>query len=61
MNIIFAHRVLIPRLVKNFCRKFVLNNNRLVGALFLGKNLNKKKLKPLIKKAVFNMVDGVQI
>ena len=40
-----------------FCRKFVFNNNRLVGALFLGKNLNKKKLKPLIKKAVFNMVD----
>jgi len=40
-----------------FCRKFVINNNRLVGALLLGKDLNKKKLKPLIKKAVFNMVD----
>jgi len=40
-----------------FCRKFVINNNRLVGALLLGKDLDKKKLKPLIKKAVFNMVD----
>ena len=42
---------------EGFCRKFILNNNRLVGILMLGKNLNKKELKPLIKKAVFNMVD----
>ena len=40
-----------------FIRKFVINNNRLVGILLLGKDLDKKKLKPLIKKAVFNMVD----
>ena len=40
-----------------FCRKFVINNNRLIGTLLLGKDLNKKKLKPLIKEAVFNMVD----
>lgn len=38
----------------NFCRKFVLDDNHLIGALILGKSINKKQLKPLIKKAVFN-------
>lgn len=38
----------------NFCRKFVLDDDSLVGALILGKNINKKELKPLIKKAIFN-------
>jgi NAD(P)H-nitrite reductase large subunit len=42
---------------KGFCRKFVLNNNQLVGVLILGRNINKKELKPLIKNAVSKMVD----
>jgi nitrite reductase (NADH) large subunit len=40
-----------------FCRKFVLNKDNLIGALILGKNINKKKIKPLIQKAVFNKVN----
>ncbi|MFX1281720.1 MAG: NAD(P)/FAD-dependent oxidoreductase, partial [Promethearchaeota archaeon] len=41
---------------KNFFRKFVLENGQLVGVLILGKNVNKKVLKPMLKKAVFNKV-----
>ena len=41
---------------KNLFRKFVLENDRLIGVLILGKNVNKKVLKPMLKKAVFNKV-----
>jgi nitrite reductase (NADH) large subunit len=37
-------------------RKFVLENNNLLGAMLLGKHLNKKVIKPILKKAVFNKV-----
>ena len=36
-----------------FCRKFVIDKDKLIGALILGRNINKKKIKPLIQKAVF--------
>ncbi len=42
---------------KELCRKFVLKNDQLVGALVLGKDINKKLLKPLLKKAVSNKVN----
>ncbi|KKN47663.1 hypothetical protein LCGC14_0660520 [marine sediment metagenome] len=42
---------------KEQCRKFVLKNNNLVGALVLGKNIDKKILKSLLKKAVSNQVN----
>ena len=42
---------------KGTCRKFVFENNRLVGALVLGNGLNKKELKPLLKRAVLEKVD----
>lgn len=38
-------------------RKFVLQDNRLVGALVIGKGLDRKSLKRQLKKAVLNMVD----
>jgi len=38
-------------------RKFVLQGNRLVGALIIERGLNRKLLKPLIKKAILNMVN----
>ena len=41
---------------KNLFRKFVLENDQLVGILILGKNVNKKVLKPMLKKAVSNKV-----
>lgn len=41
----------------NFCRKYVLDKDNLFGALILGKNINKKQIKPLLKKAVFNQVN----
>lgn len=37
-------------------RKFILQENRLIGALVIGKGLNRKLLKPLVKKAVLNMI-----
>ena len=40
-----------------FCRKFVVDKENLIGALILGKNINKKKIKPLIQKAVFNKIN----
>jgi len=42
---------------KEKCRKFVLRNNKLVGALVLGKNIDKIILKPLLKKAVSQQID----
>lgn len=42
---------------KGSSRKFVTNNDNLIGVLILKKNLNKKKLKPLIKKGVYHMVN----
>ncbi len=42
---------------KSLARKYVLKNDKLMGILTLEKNLNKKKVKPLIKKAILNMVD----
>ncbi|MFW9829396.1 MAG: NAD(P)/FAD-dependent oxidoreductase [Candidatus Thorarchaeota archaeon] len=39
---------------ESFCRKFVLDKDNLIGVLILGRNIDKKQLKPLIKKAVFN-------
>ncbi|MFW9880941.1 MAG: NAD(P)/FAD-dependent oxidoreductase, partial [Candidatus Thorarchaeota archaeon] len=41
---------------KNLCRKIVLENEHLVGILILGSNINKKVIKPMLKKAVFNKV-----
>ncbi len=42
---------------KEQCRKFVLRNNKLIGALVLGKNIDKKILKPLLKNAVSKQVE----
>ncbi len=42
---------------KEQCRKFVLRNNKLVGALVLGKDIDKKTLKPLLKKIVSKQVE----
>ncbi len=42
---------------KEQCRKFVVRNNRLIGALILGKDINKNILKPLLKKAVSEQVE----
>ncbi len=39
---------------KELCRKFVLKDGHLIGALILGKNIDKKRLKPRLKEAVFN-------
>ncbi|MFW9875350.1 MAG: NAD(P)/FAD-dependent oxidoreductase [Candidatus Thorarchaeota archaeon] len=39
---------------KELCRKFVLKNDHLLGALILGKEINKKYIKPILKKAIFN-------
>ncbi|MFX1287769.1 MAG: NAD(P)/FAD-dependent oxidoreductase [Promethearchaeota archaeon] len=41
---------------KALSRKFVLENNNLIGALILGKHLNKKDIKPILKKAILNKV-----
>jgi len=38
-------------------RKLVLQGNRLVGAILIGKRLNRKLLKPQVKKAVMKTVD----
>ncbi|MFX1597312.1 MAG: NAD(P)/FAD-dependent oxidoreductase, partial [Promethearchaeota archaeon] len=42
---------------KELCRKFILENNNLLGVLILGNNINKKILKPILKKAIFNKVN----
>jgi NADPH-dependent 2,4-dienoyl-CoA reductase/sulfur reductase-like enzyme len=42
---------------RELSRKFVFKNNHLIGALVLGKNINKKALKPILKKAVLNQVN----
>jgi NAD(P)H-nitrite reductase large subunit len=42
---------------KGMCRKFVLRDNKLIGVLLLEKKLNKKQIKPILEKAVFNMID----
>jgi len=42
---------------KELCRKFILKNGHLVGALILGKDIDKKILKAILKKAVFNRTD----
>ncbi|MFX0179428.1 MAG: NAD(P)/FAD-dependent oxidoreductase [Candidatus Hodarchaeota archaeon] len=39
---------------KDLCRKFVFENEHLLGALILGKQINKKVIKPILKKAIFN-------
>ncbi len=39
---------------KKMSRKFVLKNNHLMGILVIGKNINKKVLKPILKKKVFD-------
>jgi len=38
-------------------RKFVLRGNRLVGAILIGKGLDRKLLKPRVKKVLLNMAD----
>jgi len=38
-------------------RKFVLKENKLIGALIIGKGVNRKLLKPLVKKAVLKMIN----
>ena len=42
---------------KEKCRKFVLRNNKLIGALILGRDIDKKILKPLLKKAVSQQIE----
>jgi NAD(P)H-nitrite reductase large subunit len=42
---------------KEQCRKLVLRNNRLVGVLILGKDIDKKTLKPLLKKIVTQQIE----
>ena len=39
-------------------RKFLLQANRLLGLILMGKRLDRKLLKPQAKKAVLNMVDA---
>jgi nitrite reductase (NADH) large subunit len=39
---------------KDSCRKFVLENDHLLGVMILGKEINKEVIKPILKKAVFN-------
>ncbi|MFX0004663.1 MAG: NAD(P)/FAD-dependent oxidoreductase [Candidatus Hodarchaeota archaeon] len=39
------------------CRKFIMKDDHLVGVLILGKNIDKKSLKPVLKNAVFNQVN----
>ncbi|MFW9820159.1 MAG: NAD(P)/FAD-dependent oxidoreductase [Candidatus Thorarchaeota archaeon] len=39
---------------KDLCRKFVLENDHLMGVMILGKEINKEVIKPILKKAVFN-------
>ena len=41
---------------KEVARKYVLKNDHLIGVLILGKDINKKVLKPILKKAVFDQV-----
>jgi nitrite reductase (NADH) large subunit len=41
---------------REICRKIVMNNNHLIGVLILGKNINKKELKPALRKAVFKQI-----
>jgi len=41
----------------SFSRKFVLDNDKLIGVLILGRQVDKKRIKPLIKKAIFNKVN----
>ena len=38
---------------KELCRKFILKDDYLVGALILGKKINKEMLKPTLKMAIF--------
>ena len=42
---------------KELCRKFILKDKYLIGALILGKNIDKKRLKPILKNAVFNQLN----
>ncbi|MFW9896292.1 MAG: NAD(P)/FAD-dependent oxidoreductase [Candidatus Thorarchaeota archaeon] len=42
---------------KEECRKLVLRNNKLIGVLLLGKDIDKKVLKPLLKNAVSKQID----
>ncbi|MBY8985527.1 MAG: NAD(P)/FAD-dependent oxidoreductase [Candidatus Lokiarchaeota archaeon] len=42
---------------KEQCRKFVLRKNKLIGAIVLGKDINKKILKPLLKNAVSKQLE----
>jgi NAD(P)H-nitrite reductase large subunit len=46
---------------KGLCRKFVIRGDHLIGALILGKNLNKKILKPFLKRVVFNQINATDI
>ena len=41
---------------KEMSRKFVLKNSHIMGILILGKDINKKSLKPILKKAVVDQV-----
>ncbi|MFW9972360.1 MAG: NAD(P)/FAD-dependent oxidoreductase [Candidatus Odinarchaeota archaeon] len=42
---------------REICRKFISKNDNLIGVLVLGKNIDKKVLKPVLKKAVFDRVN----
>ncbi|MFW9943255.1 MAG: NAD(P)/FAD-dependent oxidoreductase [Candidatus Thorarchaeota archaeon] len=39
---------------KKLSRKFIFKNDQLLGALILGKQINKKILKPILKKLIFS-------
>ncbi|MFX1594238.1 MAG: hypothetical protein ACFFCL_16225, partial [Promethearchaeota archaeon] len=41
---------------REISRKFIMKDDHLIGALVLGKNINKKILKPILKNAVFDQV-----
>ncbi|MFX1501914.1 MAG: NAD(P)/FAD-dependent oxidoreductase [Promethearchaeota archaeon] len=41
---------------REITRKFIMKDDHLIGALVLGKNINKKMLKPILKNAVFNQI-----
>ncbi|MFX1296799.1 MAG: NAD(P)/FAD-dependent oxidoreductase [Promethearchaeota archaeon] len=41
---------------KGLSRKFIFENDHLLGALILGKQINKKVIKPILKRAIFNKI-----
>ncbi len=42
---------------EEFFKKFIVRNNKLIGIILIGKNINRKQLKPLVKKALLQRTD----